>query len=366
MKNKAQQLPDARPLVEKLMDRALADHASDVHIEPVSGGYELKLRIDGLLQPHDLLSRESGEAVVNCLMVMGRLLTYRRDIPQEGRMAVGTAHHGTLDVRLSVIPTLHGLRAVLRMPADLLGPHSLVDLALPAEALNFLYSFANAQQGLLAITGPAGSGKTTTVYALLEHIRNHAPGTSVISLEDPIERGIAGVTQVEITPFGEFGYARALKSILRQDPQVLALGEIRDAQTASLAVEAALTGHRLICTMHAGSPAAAISRWMEMGIEHYQITASVHGILNQRLLRRKTSDSYHGRVPLAQCAWMDSALRAAIAAQADMDMINEVIKRQPGFHSLADLAQDLIVQGSTDAAEVQRVLGVPGFEGGRG
>jgi type II secretory ATPase GspE/PulE/Tfp pilus assembly ATPase PilB-like protein len=355
-----EQLPDARPLVENLLDRALVGRASDVHIEPVAEGYELKFRIDGLLQRDETLSRQVGEALVNCLMVMGRLLTYRRDIPQEGRMPVGTAHHGTVELRLSVIPTLHGLRAVVRMPAELLGPHSLADLSLPEHALNFLYSFASAEQGLLAITGPAGSGKTTTVYALLQYIQTHAPGTSIISLEDPIERGLAGVTQIEITPFGEFGYARALKSILRQDPQVLALGEIRDAQTASLAVEAALTGHRLICTMHAGSPAAAISRWMEMGIERYQITASVHGILNQRLLRRKTGEKYHGRVPVAQCAWMDSALRGAIAAEGDMDMINEVINGQSGFRSLADLGQELIANGSTDAAEVQRVLGPQG------
>jgi type II secretory ATPase GspE/PulE/Tfp pilus assembly ATPase PilB-like protein len=192
---------------------------------------------------------------------------------------------------------------------------------------------------------------------LLPHIQADASGISVISLEDPIERGLAGVTQIEITPFGEFSYARALKSILRQDPQVLALGEIRDAQTASLAVEAALTGHRLICTMHAGSPAAAISRLLEMGIERYQITASVHGILNQRLVRRKMGDTYHGRVPVAQCALMDFALRQAIAAQADMDMINSVIKGQSGYASLAAMGQGLVAAGCTDFAEVQRVLG---------
>ncbi len=357
MKSTTAQIPDARPGVENLLNHALADHASDVHIEPVAQGYEIKFRIDGLLQPQGTLPRDSGEAMVNCLMVMGRLLTYRRDIPQEGRVQLPTAHHGTLELRLSVIPTLHGLRAALRMPAELLRPHMLADLALPAGSLNFLHNFAQAQQGLLAVTGPAGSGKTTTVYALLQYIQTQAPGVSVISLEDPVECGLAGVTQIEITPFGELGYARALKSILRQDPQVLALGEIRDAQTASLAVEAALTGHRLICTMHAGTPAAAIGRLLEMGIERYQITASIYGIVNQRLLRRKAGDTYHGRVPIAQFAMMDVALRQAIAAQADMDMINKVIHGQSGFASLTALGQGLVDAGCTDFAEVQRVLG---------
>lgn len=355
-------IPDARPIVDALIDHALAARASDVHVEPVPDGYHIKLRIDGLLQPYDTLARPTGDAILNRLMVMGRLLTYHRDIPQEGRIQLPHTTRPPVDLRLAVIPTLHGLRAVLRMPAELIGPHGLADLNLTPDILDFLRGFAYAQCGLLAVTGPSGAGKTTTVYALLEYLQAQCPGTSVISLEDPIERSLPGITQIEITPFGQFDYARALKSILRQDPQVLALGEIRDAQTASLAVEAALTGHRLICTMHAGSPAAAISRWMEMGLERYQITAGVYGIVNQRLLRRKTGDEYSGRLPVANFALMDSDLRQAIATQANLDMINSVISRQRGFRPLAGLAQALVAAGRTDAAEVQRVLGHPAPE----
>src|SRR5205085_3489143 len=143
------------------------------------------------------------------------------------------------------------------------------------------------------------------------------PGLSVISLEDPVERHVPGVTQIEVKPFGELTYERALRSILRQDPQVLALGEIRDAATASLALQATLSGHRLICTLHAASPGGAIARLFEMGMEPYQITSAIFGVVAQRLLRRRQGDSYKGRVPIAEIALMNPALRQAILQRSD-------------------------------------------------
>jgi general secretion pathway protein E len=220
-----------------------------------------------------------------------------------------------------------------------------------------LEKFSAADAGMLILAGPAGSGKTTTIYALLRHIAATRPGLSIISLEDPVERKIPGVTQIEVSPFGELTYERALRSILRQDPQVLMLGEIRDGATATLAVQAALSGHRMICTLHAAHPWGAIARLSEMGVEPYQITSSLFAIVSQRLVRRRDADGYRGRVPIAEVALMDEALRKAVLSRADTDAGVQAIAQQNSFVSMRQSALDLIARGVTDDAEIMRVLG---------
>jgi general secretion pathway protein E len=245
---------DARLLVDALLRSAVERGASDMHIEPTAEGYEIKFRIDGLLQIVDRLDRETGRATAARLMVLAKLLTYRPDIPQEGRaMVLISPETKAIDIRISMMPTTHGSRAAVRLPAELIAPHTLDDLSLPPRAAAGLKQFGAADSGMLIVTGPAGSGKTTTVYALLKYIADTAPGLNIVTLEDPVERDLPGITQIEVTPFGERTYELALRSMLRQDPQVLALGEIRDAATASLAVQAALSGHRLVCTLHAAT-----------------------------------------------------------------------------------------------------------------
>ncbi|MDB5173824.1 MAG: ral secretion pathway protein GspE, partial [Phycisphaerales bacterium] len=211
---------------------------------------------------------------------------------------------------------------------------------------------------MLAVTGPAGSGKTTTIYALLGHIARTSPGLSIISLEDPVERDVPGVTQIEVKPFGELTYERSLRSILRQDPQVLALGEIRDAATASLALQAALSGHRLICTLHAASPGGAVARLLEMGMEPYQITSSLFAIVAQRLLRKSSQGGgYRGRVPVAEIAMTDERLRKGVLERADAETLRKIIAGQEGYRTMRTAAEDLAARGTTDLAEVRRVLG---------
>jgi general secretion pathway protein E len=351
-------MPDARQLVEEALDLALARGASDLHLEPMAGGYEARLRIDGVLQTlatHDL---SVGRSMVTRLMVMGQLLTYRLDIPQEGRVRIVLpSAKETIEVRLAVIPTTHGLRAAVRMPAELTMPRRLSELGLPAPALAGLQSFAAADAGMLIVTGPAGSGKTTTLYALLQQIAEESPGTSIISLEDPVERDLPGVTQIEVSPFGELTYEKALRSILRQDPQVLMLGEIRDAAVASLAIQAALSGHRLLCTLHAATPATAIARLLEMGLEPYQITSALFGVIAQRLLRRKMDDGYRGRVPIAEFARSTPELRKLILSRADAEDLATALNNQPNHQSLRQSAQALVTAGITDNTEIDRVLG---------
>jgi general secretion pathway protein E len=291
-------------------------------------------------------------------MVMGQLLTYRLDVPQEGRVKIVVpSAKEAVEVRLAVIPTTHGLRAAVRMPAEMNLARRLTDLNLPPRAIDGLQSFAASDAGMLIVTGPAGSGKTTTLYALLQQIVETTPGVSVIALEDPVERDLPGVTQIEVSPFGELTYEKALRSILRQDPQVLMLGEIRDAAVASLAIQAALSGHRLICTLHAGSPGSAIARLLEMGLEPYQLTSCLFGVLAQRLVRHKTTDGYHGRVPVAEFARSSPELRKAILARADAQDLAALLRAHEGYQTLRQAAQGLAVAGITDEAEVRRVLG---------
>ena len=350
---------DTRTGVEEVLRRAVQRRASDVHFEPTADGYEVRYRVDGLLEPVARHDPDLGRAMVGRLMVLAHLLTYRTDVPQEGRLGFTPDDAGgkSLDLRVSVMPTTHGLRAAVRLPAELLQPRRMDELGLPAHVSAGLQRFAASDAGMLIVTGPAGSGKTTTIYALLRHIIESQPGLSVIALEDPVERDLPGVTQIEVNPFGQLTYEKALRSILRQDPQVLMLGEIRDAATASLAVQATLSGHRLVCTLHASDAAGAVGRLSEMGAEPYQVTSAVVGVVSQRLLRRRTGDTYRGRVPVAEFVQMDDALRAAVLARADAGTMRSAYERQAEFVSIRSVAQTLSRAGVTDEAEVRRVLG---------
>jgi type II secretory ATPase GspE/PulE/Tfp pilus assembly ATPase PilB-like protein len=262
-------------------------------------------------------------------------------------------------MRLAVMPTSNGLRAVVRLPAELTQPRSLDELHLPPTALDGLKRFAKSNAGMLLLTGPAGSGKTTTIYALLEYMVEHSQGLSIVSLEDPVERDLPGVTQIEVSPFGELTYERALRSMLRQDPQVLALGEIRDDATATVALQAALSGHRMISTLHAGTPGGAVSRLLEMGIEPYQITSAVCGVVAMRLIRawNEEENRYQGRVPVAEFAVFDGEVRDAILRRADAGTIQSMLSAQDGYVTLRDAAAKIVESGVTKQNEVDRVIG---------
>jgi general secretion pathway protein E len=352
-------LTDIPTKVDQLLADAVRRGASDVHAEPTAGGYEIRFRIDGQLIAIQSLDIPTGRAVVNRLMVQAQLLTYRLDVPQEGKLTIDVpGATAGVDLRLAVIPTVHGLRAAVRLPADLLRPRQLEELGLPQEAYDGLLAFSRTDGGMLIVTGPAGSGKTTTIYALLQKILQQQAGLSIITLEDPVERHLAGVTQIEVSPFGQLTYEKALRSILRQDPQVLMLGEIRDAATASLAVQAALSGHRLVCTLHASHPAGAIARLLEMGLEPYQVTSALYGVLTQRLLRRRNDEGgYAGRVPIAEFVAIDAALRQGILRRDDVDTLKKSYAGRPGHVTLTQSGERLVQQGITDEAEVVRVAG---------
>jgi type II secretory ATPase GspE/PulE/Tfp pilus assembly ATPase PilB-like protein len=348
--------PDARVLVDQLLADAVRREASDIHLEPTASGLEIRLRIDGLLETAATHERAIGQSMVTRLMVMAQLLTYRLDVPQEGRASVFVGDK-QLELRISIMPTTHGLRAAVRMPAELMQPRSLAELGLPANVMQGLEAFVHADAGMLIVTGPAGSGKTTSCYALLQSIAQSAPGISLVSLEDPVERDLPGVTQIEVEPFGELTYERTLRSMLRQDPQVLMLGEIRDPATASIAAEAALSGHRLVSTMHAATPAGAIARLLEMGVPPYVVSSAIFGVASQRLLRRKADGGYRGRMPVTEFVRIDDELRRAILRQADANELEKAYSQQSEYRPMRAVAGDLVNAGLTDAAEARRVLG---------
>lgn len=380
---------DAVAEVDRLLALATAHRASDLHLEPERERYLARVRVDGVMRTVAELPADAGRAAVARLMVLARLLTYRVDVPQEGR-----AEHRGMTLRVSTMPTAKGLRGSVRLPADLSGeavPRSLEALGLPPATLEGLRRFARSSSGLLIVTGPAGSGKTTLLYAMLAELAAHGSAHSsahgaegedgggdgggegggeggIVSLEDPVERELPGVTQIEVKPFGELTYERALRSMLRQDPRVLMLGEVRDGATARLAAQAALSGHRLLCTLHADDPAGAVRRMLDLGVEPGALASSLTAVVALRLVRRlapagaggaggAAGERYRGRTPVAEFVTFDDDLRRAVARDVNTMELRLKYTSRPSHVTLRQAAATLVEAGVTDLTEVQRVLG---------
>jgi len=360
------------PAVDLVLAEGVRRSASDVHFEPTPAGLEIRLRIDGVIHPAASLPRELAPHVIARLKVMSELLTYRVDVPQEGRIRV--ADGGNVeDMRVSTFPTVHGEKAVVRIfhaAAELL---ELDQLGLPAQIELDLSALLQERSGAIFLTGPSGSGKTTTIYACLRRLAGGGAGRHIVTIEDPVERWIEGVSQSQARPGSAFDFARGLRSLLRQDPDVIMVGETRDPETAAAVTEAALTGHLVFSTLHAGSACGVIGRLLEMGIEPYVLTSGVRGILNQRLLRRLCKKcrnaaggcaacggaGYHGRLLIAELLTIDAPIRQAILAKADTQTL-EAVAAQSDLKTTRHAADEAIAAGRTTAEEVLRVLGPSG------
>ncbi len=274
----------ATEFVDALLTAARQAGVSDVHLQPVAEGLKLLWRVDGVLQLLGTFPQGKSSHVVSRLKVLAELLTYRNDIPQEGRIR---RKHGEVEMRVSTFPTLHGERAVIRLFAT---PEQLLyldQLGLPDDLPQRLRQLLAETSGAILVTGPAGSGKSTTSYACLRELaQTTGGGRSIVSLEDPIEVAVDGVAQSQVNAPAGLTLASGLKSLLRQDPEVILVGEIRDRETAEVCMQASLTGQLVLTTFHAETTAGAIGRLSDMGIEPYLLRSGVLAILSQRLVRR--------------------------------------------------------------------------------
>ncbi len=375
----------ATAFVDCLLAAAGSLRASDVHLQPIERGLDVRWRLDGVLQSVGVFSCGEAADVVSRLKVLAELLTYRTDVPQEGRIR---ERRERVEIRVSTFPTLYGERAVIRLFATDGDYLYLKDLGLPDDITERLGALLGETSGALLITGPAGSGKTTTAYACLrELVLASAGGKSIVSLEDPIESAVEGVAQSRVNPAAGFDLAAGLRSLMRQDPEAILVGEIRDRETAEAAFQASLTGHLVLTTFHAGSSAGAISRLADMGIEPYLLRSGILGILSQRLVRRLCAcrapitdelgklnfvverayqamgcdeclqSGYRGRVVLAELLLAEATeLGRAILSQSDAPQL-EQLAIAAGMISLWQRAAVAMEDGLTSPHEVRRVMG---------
>lgn len=375
----------ATHFVELLLAAARAAKASDVHLQPAREGLDVLWRLDGVLQRVGVFSRGEAADVVSRLKVLAELLTYRTEVPQEGRIREQT---GEIEMRVSTFPTLHGERAVVRLFASQQSFQFLRELGLPTEIETALEKALCETSGALIISGPAGSGKTTTAYACLRQlVEVTSGGKSVVSLEDPIEVAVDGVAQSQVNAHAGFDLTVGLRSLMRQDPEAILVGEIRDREAAEIVFQASLTGHIIVTTFHAGSAASAVSRLSDMGIEPYLLRSGILAILNQRLVRQLckcacevTSEEkllglpidkaweavgcdqcrhtgYVGRLVLAEILQADhTELGHAILSQADASHLQNLAV-QNGMITCWQRALDVVRQGRTSPSELRRVFG---------
>jgi general secretion pathway protein E len=260
--------------------------ASDIHLHPVPEGATVSLRIDGALEPLGVLDPQQYGVLINRLKVLGRLTHYVTDKPQDGQFTLPTPD-GTAEVRISLLPTQHGEKAVMRLAGlGNKGPR-LDDLNLPDSVRSQLTRMLEKPQGLLFFTGPTGSGKTTSIYASVAHLQQTRGALAQIAtIEDPIEFSLDGAAQTQVNRASGLDFATGLRALLRQDPNVLVVGEIRDTETARIATQAALTGHLILTTVHADSSAGVFNRLLEMGVEPSVLASVSLAAFSQRLLRR--------------------------------------------------------------------------------
>jgi len=355
-------------VVDRLLRTALERGASDLHLDPGEDGVRVRIRRDGALQTIETLPLDLSQHVVGRCKALAELLVYRRDVPQEGRIDAARSGLGC-EMRLATYPTLFGERVAVRLDAPGGVPRVLDELGFDDDVYKAV-SHAMAQpDGVVLLTGPSGSGKTTTLYSCLRHLQQNGPERTIVTVEDPVERRIDGIVQTEVDQVAGLGFANALRSLLRQDPDVLLVGEIRDRETAAIALEAGLTGHLVASTLHAGSAAEVFARLLEMGVEPFVLTTTVRGVLAQRLLRRTCQNDdcgddcaqchgtgYAGRQLVVEWLPMTKELRQAVLARGDGDELADAAA-QSGFRTLRDAADQLVERGITDAQEVDRVLG---------
>ncbi len=386
LKDLASEAPIIR-LVNLVLTRAIESRASDIHIEPFEDELKVRYRIDGVLHETESTPKKLQAAIVSRLKIMAKLNIAERRLPQDGRikLKVGSKE---VDLRVSTIPVLHGESIVMRI---LHKEGIVVDLDLlgfPPDTLTGFDQVITKPNGIVLVTGPTGSGKTTTLYGALDKI--NSPDRKIITVEDPVEYQLKGVNQIQVKPQIGLHFASTLRHIVRQDPDIIMIGEIRDLETAEIAIQSALTGHLVFSTLHTNDAPSAITRLLDMGVENFLLSSTIRGILAQRLVRVicpscKTVDTsadregleklgigsdvtiymgkgcehcaytgYFGRLGIFELLLVDDEIRRMILKSADSNQIRDEAKRH-GMRTLLEDGTKKIREGTTTISEVLRV-----------
>jgi general secretion pathway protein E len=282
LKDLASEAPIIR-LVNLIITRAVDERASDIHIEPFDRDLFVRYRIDGILHNVESLPKRLQSAIISRIKIMANLNIAERRLPQDGRIRLKVSGKD-IDLRISTIPTLYGESVVMRILDRASLKISLEQLGFHPESLKIYEHVLKVPHGIILVTGPTGSGKTTTLYASLEKL--NSPDKKIITIEDPVEYQLEGVNQIQVKPKIGLTFANGLRHIVRQDPDILMVGEIRDPETAEISIQSALTGHLVFSTLHTNDAAGSITRLLDMGVENYLISSSIISILAQRLIRK--------------------------------------------------------------------------------
>ncbi len=379
-------------LINAILSQAVRDQASDIHIETFEDRLSVRYRIDGVLAEVLSPKRMLAPLLVSRLKVMAKLDIAEKRVPQDGRISVRIAGHA-VDIRMSTIPSAHGERVVLRLLDKQAGQLQLEQLNMNSQVFDAYRKALHSPHGIILVTGPTGSGKTTTLYAGLSHINQTS--RNILTIEDPIEYMLPGVGQTQVNPKVDMTFARGLRAILRQDPDVVMVGEIRDLETAEIAVQASLTGHLVLSTLHTNTAIGAVTRLQDMGIEPFLLSSSLIAVMAQRLVRllcpecktahpptaaegellgldpaatgdlllchgtgceRCNYSGYRGRTGIYELIEVDDALRAMIhEGCGEQAMLAEARKHYPGIQ---EDGRRRILSGETSLEEVLRVTTV--------
>ncbi len=381
LRDMASEAPVIR-LVNAMIAQAVEKRASDIHIEPFEKEFRVRYRIDGVLVSQDPPPRELKAAIISRVKLMARLNIAERRLPQDGRIKIKTLGR-EVDLRVSTLPTLYGESVVMRLLDRSAGDfYDLERLGFDAHMLARMQYYTSLPHGILLVTGPTGSGKSTTLYSALKRINQ--TDKKIITIEDPVEYQMDGINQIHVNPQIGLTFAQGLRHIVRQDPDVIMVGEVRDRETADIAIRAALTGHFVYSTLHTNDAPSAITRLTDMGVENYLITSSLVAVLAQRLVRVICSEckkaagtaltpegetipvfrwagcercfgtGFHGRVGIFELMELNEDLRAAIMRNEDASKITAIARR----HGMRNLREDgwlKVRRGVTTAEEVTRV-----------
>lgn len=338
--------------MERLLRLAYQNGASDVHIEPAeSAGYQVRVRINGRLEIWQV-SDGSLEQIVSRVKLLARMDIAERRLPQDGSFRLILAPGEEVDVRVSSLPTVHGEKLALRLLQNQ-ARHSLDDLGMDAKQRRLFLSWIEAKHGMVLVTGPTGSGKTTSLYASLLYRRD--PSLNLSTLENPVEVKLPGINQVEIQPRTGLTFAAALRSILRQDPDVLMIGEIRDGETAEVAARAALTGHLVLTSLHSSSAIGALLRLIDLGVPPQVIAASLRGVVGQRLV-----DTRAGRRAIFECVPMSESIRQGLYQRADAGELTARARRD-GVRLLPDVLNEWLDNGMIEESVYDQLIGERGL-----